>query len=80
MTSAEIIAFNSGVQTALEAARGAARPLRGKTGWKPTREGAADALDELAVTGESLLIRLPGAPRSSERLATAQDLVRECLR
>jgi hypothetical protein len=62
VTRAEILAFISGVRTALKAARGAAQALRAESGWKPTREGAIDALDEFAAAGEALLIELPRAP------------------
>ncbi|MGB7097526.1 MAG: hypothetical protein WBD95_01995 [Xanthobacteraceae bacterium] len=62
MTGAEIVAFNAGVRAALDAARQTAQALRDKPGWKPTREGAADALDELAITGSALLIDDPDAP------------------
>ncbi len=62
MTPAEIRAYNAGVRTALEAARDAAQALKAKNGWKPTREGAIDALDEFAGAGEVLLIDLPHPP------------------
>lgn len=57
----EISAVNAGVRAVLDAARQTAQALRDEPGWKPTREGAADALDELAVAGEALLIELSEA-------------------
>lgn len=56
MTQSEIRAFNAGVRAVLDAARQAAQALRNEPGWKPTREGAAGALDEFAKAGEALLI------------------------
>lgn len=56
MTQSEISAFNAGVRAALDAARQTAQALRDEPGWKPTREGAAGALDEFGEAGEALLI------------------------
>jgi hypothetical protein len=56
MTQSEIDAINAGVRIALDAAQRTAQALRDEPGWKPTREGAIDALDEFAKAGEALLI------------------------
>ena len=62
MTLAEIRAYNGGVHAVLDIASRAAASLRAESGWKPTREGAADALDELAESGKALLLDDPDAP------------------
>lgn len=61
----EISAVNAGVRAVLDAARQTAQALRDEPGWKPTREGAADALDELAAAGAGGSVApIPAGPRS----------------
>jgi hypothetical protein len=55
MNPSEIRAYNAGVLAVLDIARVAAESI-GTEPWKPTRGGAAGALEELAKAGRALLI------------------------
>lgn len=55
MSPSEISAYNVGVLAVLEIAATTAKTIRSQS-WKPTREGAAGALAELAEAGRALLI------------------------
>ncbi|MGB7100805.1 MAG: hypothetical protein WBD95_18840 [Xanthobacteraceae bacterium] len=54
MTNECVEAFNAGVRAVLDIAAAAATKTR-RMQWKPGREGAADALEELAEAGKMLL-------------------------
>lgn len=58
-------AFNYGVQAVLDIAAAVAQRMRADR-WRPGKEGAADALDELAVAGRMLL-------RDSGKAADGRD-------
>ena len=54
MTRSEVEAFNAGVLAVLDVAARCADGLASEA-WKPAKEGAADALRELADAGIGLL-------------------------
>ena len=59
MTQSEIDAYNAGVMAVLNVAAATAATasaIGNERGWKPTREGAAEALKGLAESGRALLI------------------------
>ena len=66
MTNECVEAFNAGVRAVLDIAVAAATKTRAMQ-WKPGREGAADALEELAEAGRMLLQDSAKAADSPER-------------
>jgi len=61
VNAAEISAYNTGIAAVLDIARAVEARMRSMP-WKPGREGAADALDELVVAGAALMLQDPRSP------------------